>query len=461
MLKIKILKICQKEQRYVLDILLGEFLGLKFDVEIHDENFIEIDNNDSSIKFTLDSSFFLNAHKAWLGPSSMPKLPLKKWIVKNENINVELIEPSLPLLYGKFDTNNPKVLIKNNKNFHLNLDIFGSVFFMLSRYEEIVEKERDDHGRFKAESSIASKENFLYRPLVDEYLEILWDCLKKIWPDLNRNLFNSKTLISCDVDQIYVTVPRLIKSCLGDLIIRKNLLQMSKRISTYISNKLGLYQFDRSYTFDWYMDLCEKAGLKASFYFLPSSKEEKNGTYEITDKKVIALLKNIDQRGHEIGIHGCYQTFNDQNKIINQKFFMESVLKKIGINQRIKGNRQHYLRWDSSITPEYLDTAGFEYDTTGCYADKPGFRYGTSKEFSLWGWQSYKKLKLKERPLIMMESTIISENYMGMGYSKKTSEFMFKLKKASLKYGGNFTILWHNSHFENAEDKILFENLIF
>ena len=61
----------------------------------------------------------------------------------------------------------------------------------------------------------------------------------------------------------------------------------------------------------------------------------------------------------------------------------------------------------------------------------------------------------------MMESTIISENYMGMGYCKKTSEFMFKLKKNSLKYGGNFTILWHNSHFENAEDKILFENLIF
>ncbi|MBE0494493.1 MAG: hypothetical protein IBX48_09165 [Thiomicrospira sp.] len=42
MIKIKIPHLCQTEQRYELDILLGEFLGLAFEVETYDGDVIEI-----------------------------------------------------------------------------------------------------------------------------------------------------------------------------------------------------------------------------------------------------------------------------------------------------------------------------------------------------------------------------------------------------------------------------------
>jgi len=37
---------------------------------------------------------------------------------------------------------------------------------------------------------------------------------------------------------------------------------------------------------------------------------------------------------------------------------------------------------------------------------------------------------------------------------------MKKLKKISLLNGGNFSLLWHNSHLDKIEDKILFKNIV-
>ena len=64
MLKIKIPKICENEQLYAIDILLSEFMGLKFEVEIYDSDLIEItrpSDIDNFSKLTVNASFF---HKA-------------------------------------------------------------------------------------------------------------------------------------------------------------------------------------------------------------------------------------------------------------------------------------------------------------------------------------------------------------------------------------------------------------
>ncbi len=458
MLNIRIPDLCIRELSYSLDILLGEFLSMAFEVKAYDSDVIEISRPDVPGKLTIDASFFNLLQNARLERESMPVLPLQSWSPLEDGIEVNLVESSIPVLYGR------PGLVKNDNHLHLNFDIFGSAFFMLSRYEELITKGRDKHDRFPATASVAFKVGVLGRPLVDEYLEILWQCFIKLWPELKRKHPISKTFVSCDVDQPFdctvETLPRLLKTCAGDLLKRKSPQEMLKRINRYAFNKLGLYMFDRDHTFDWYMEVCEAAGLKAAFYFIPSSKECQNGCYEIGDNKVMKLMQKIHVRGHEIGVHGSYQTYQDKQKIIQQKVLVDEALKRSGIKQKIKGNRQHYLRWDSAVTPDYLDAAGFEYDTTGSYADLPGFRYGTTKEFSMWGWQSQSKLKLKQRPLIVMECSVISDNYMGLGYGQEAVALLMSLKNKSLEYGGNFTLLWHNSHFRSTHDKPLFEKLL-
>jgi len=223
---------------------------------------------------------------------------------------------------------------------------------------------------------------------------------------------------------------------------------------------MGIYKFDRNYTFDWYMDACEEQGIKATFYIIPTSIEPGNGCYELSDKKIIKLIQKIDERGHQIGVHGTYQTYQDSIKMLRQKNILEQVLIYLNINQKIKGNRQHYLRWDSAVTPEGLEHSGFEYDTTGGYADHAGFRYGTAHEFPLWGWQTNKNLQVRQRPLIVMECSVIDSMYMGLGSGKESAKYMEKLKQRSLKYGGNFSLLWHNSYLKSDQHKALFKKMI-
>ena len=315
MLKVRIPNVCKKEQMYALDILLDEFLGLVFSVETYEGNVIEITKNleqDNSSKLTLGADFFHKAHDHWLKPMSMPSLPLKIWTPLEHWVRKKLIIQNIPILFGS------PGLIKDEKNIHINLDIFGSAFFILSGYEELISDERDSHDRFPSIKSVAFKENFLNRPLLDEYLEILWICLNNLWPNLRRKKHKYKNLISCDVDEPYdcsvETILNLTRACFGDLIKRKSIKEFFKRINRYIFNKMGIYKFDRNYTFDKYMSICEKAGFKATFYFIPTSKEAQNGCYEVTDKKITNLLKKIDARGHEIGVHGSYQTYNYKKK---------------------------------------------------------------------------------------------------------------------------------------------------
>ncbi len=101
-----------------------------------------------------------------------------------------------------------------------------------------------------------------------------------------------------------------------------------------------------------------------------------------------------------------------------------------------------------------------KWDSTCSYADKEGFRCGICYEFSVFNILTRKKLQLKEKPLIVMECSVIEDIYMGLGYSEKAFEVMQDLKQKCFKYNGNFSLLWHNSHFKTGDDKKMFEEVV-
>lgn len=139
---------------------------------------------------------------------------------------------------------------------------------------------------------------------------------------------------------------------------------------------------------------------------------------------------------------------------------MIATCRDLGIDNSVSGNRQHYLRWDARETPDHLDAAGFEYDTSGGFADRPGFRYGTSRSFPMWSWKKNAPLSIVQRPLILMEGSVIDDRYLGMGNSRESMELMLRLKRHALAYGGDFTLLWHNSSLTTPEDRAFFQELI-
>ena len=88
-------------------------------------------------------------------------------------------------------------------------------------------------------------------------------------------------------------------------------------------------------------------------------------------------MRRVHDRGHQIGLHPSYDTCNHPNLIFNEAERLRQICSEESIEQTQWGGRMHYLRWVWPITAYGWEKAAFDYDSTLCYADRPGFRCGT------------------------------------------------------------------------------------
>ncbi|MEO0397681.1 MAG: polysaccharide deacetylase family protein, partial [Cyanobacteria bacterium P01_A01_bin.137] len=403
--------------------------------------------------------------KLWFSESSLPKRPLKKWNITEDFISHELINSQVSVIYGRSE--NPCDLFKLYKHsILLGLDIFGSAFFMLTRYEEFVRLDRDQLDRFPATASLAYQEGFLHRPIVDEYVEILWACMKKLWPGLDRRPREFQTHVSHDVDIPYqyafTGLPLLTRNLAGDLLKRRTPRQGLSRIHTWRRVKQGNLAVDPFNTFDWIMSLSEKYGLTSAFYFITGhTNPRKDGNYSIRHLLIRQLLRRIYQRGHEIGIHPSFNTYQDSVQTQKEFGILQQVCSEEGIQQSTWGGRQHFLRWCNPTTWQNWEVAGLSYDSTLSFADAAGFRCGTCHEFPVFDLATRQTLNLIERPLIVMECTVLDQRYMGLGQNIEDAfDYIKCLKDTCRQFNGNFTMLWHNHRFASSAERELYEQVL-
>jgi hypothetical protein len=78
----------------------------------------------------------------------------------------------------------------------------------------------------------------------------------------------------------------------------------------------------------------------------------------------------------------------------------------------------------------------------------------------MWDWVSETQLKLLQRPLIVMDRTIIDKVYMGLGTGTKASEHIKTLRDRALKLGGQFTVLWHNTSLYHKDEVSLLQQAL-
>jgi peptidoglycan/xylan/chitin deacetylase (PgdA/CDA1 family) len=344
-------------------------------------------------------------------------------------------------------------------------DFLAFIFKYLSRSEEYGCLQKDSHERYSSLVSEAYRDGTLARPVVDECFEIIRRAIARQWPQLKLTEQTPRTFVTCDVDNpyaFYTSCRRaFIKKLGGDLLKRKSFDEFSRTWRNYWLTAREDYSADPNNTFDWMMDVNEKAGNKMAFYFLVDSRVPVfDGHYSIDEPRIRQLMRRIYDRGHEIGLHASYSTYKDPIQLKKEADKLRQVMEEEGIRQDEIGSRQHYLRWSTPETARHLEAAGIAYDTTLGYADHAGFRCGTSHEFPMFDIENQRVLNLRQRPLIMMDASVLSSGYMNMGYSDETLEYMKSLKEQCFTYGGNFTLLWHNSFFKTEKDKFFYQELI-
>ena len=89
-----------------------------------------------------------------------------------------------------------------------------------------------------------------------------------------------------------------------------------------------------------------------------------------------------------------------------------------------------------------------------------GFRCGTCHAYTLFDLAAGQPTTLLERPLVLMEVTVTSPVYLGLGHGDEAAALMLGLRARCRRFGGEFSLLWHNSNLVLAPARRLYRTLI-
>lgn len=428
------------ERSYIIHVIFREFLGLNVDI-VPDKDISDyIIELSPEKKLTVKDSFFSRC-SSYLNKDHLPRhiTRLHTDFFPDEDIIV---------IYGKND------LIITDNEVVCHADIFASSFFMLTRWEEYVIAVRDSHGRFPAEESLAFKEGFLSRPVVNEYTEFLWNILLYLGCRQERKEHVFRLFPTHDVNILHrwPNSYSLIRAVGREVVKRKKTKAALRHIKNYLSVRRGREK-DPMDTFDYFMDCAERSAAKAYFFFISGGNTSHEKNYNIQSTRMGRILHNIHERGHGLGLHPSYNSYTNRNMLLYEKQILERT-----ILNKVVYSRQHFLRFEMPLTWRKLDEIGVEIDSTMIYSSTPGFRCGICYGFPVFDVEHRKLLNLFEYPLIWMDRHISGKT------REEIIEELSLLKSQVKRYNGSFVFLWHNSHVnidEWADKKEVLEKYLY
>jgi len=349
--------------------------------------------------------------------------------------------------------------------FAVHYDLIGLSWWMLSRREEVGRDDLDAHERFPAVSSHAWKHGYLDRPVVDEWLLILAEVMRRLWPqvEFRAQVFQVVPTHDADRPSRYAFGPasHFLRGLAGDVLRRREWGALLRGPLLRHRSKRMLHPGDPFHTFEWLMDRSEERGLRSTFYFMCGRSDAiRDGVYDIRDPRITALLARIHQRGHEIGLHPSYGTYLRPDRIQEEADRLRQTCQATGVRQERWGSRMHYLRWRTPDTLRALGASGVDYDSTLGYADRPGFRSGTCHAYTAFDPVAGAALNLRIHPLIAMERTIIGPGYCDLGVSAEAKQHFETLANACRAVNGSFVLLWHNCRLQDTPSRNLYEAVL-
>lgn len=413
-----------EERKYIVDTFFHDLLGVCYQVSVGEE-LIDYHICFANKKIVFKDHFW-NKNLVPLSYINISNFP-NVFYAKNQFT----VEEDIPILYGDDE------LIISNNEIVCGIDIFASAFFMISRWEEFVNTERDKHQRFPASASIAFKENFLIRPIVNEYLEMLWNMIEFLGYDGSRKTKSYELFLTHDIDVLISNNP--FRTLLADIIKRKDLKLALKKLPSLLKDPVN--------TFSFLMDVSEKIGVKSHFYFMSVHPDTSINipTNYLNTYRFRILIKEIIKRGHVIGFHPGYFTFDNKEQWIKEKIALEN-----SIGFKVYEGRQHFLKLDIINTLKIWDEYGMIMDSSLAFADREGYRCGTGDSFHIFDFLKRKKLELIESPLVLMDATLNLYRKLSPEQGKIVIEYFIKMGK---KYNMKTVFLFHNSSFDKINWK--------
>ena len=443
------------EISWVCDVLFKTFLGLDYALRQGPPRQYRLQCGAGWIE--MPDVFFDQVYRHSADAGAQVRLPLPLWDPRSAGLDAVLCARTVPVIFGE---SVPQA--HSTGGIRLPLDIIGSAFFMLSRYEEFDSLAQDEHGRFPDQAALAVRAGFQQRPIIDEYTEILWAAIQKTCPDMRRAVRVTRTLISCDVDlpvdPACASAYRLLKRMVGRSLRHGTAQGISTLVGNYMAVRRGEHGRDPYLqALEWIMEINSHEGNRVAFNLIPAVTDPAiDQSIDLYDARLLDLMRTVYARGHEIGIHPGYNTYHHPNAMSRSVARLRAAMAQLGISQPILGGRQHYLRWRVHVTPQLWEENGLNYDSSLGYAGRPGFRCGTCREFAMFDLVGRRAMHLRQRPLLSMEPM----RYRSAPWSSGAVEAVTHYRQLCRRYGGDFTLLWHNSNLDHPRERGVYRDIL-
>ena len=158
-----------------------------------------------------------------------------------------------------FEWNHVKAFFKTEDD--LGFDLFSAVFYLITRYEEYLEHEPDEYGRYAHWNSLAWKEDFLNKPLIDVWLLKFKQVLEMKYPAYNLKHTTYNFLPTYDIDIAWSYKNKGFWRNIAASV--NHPLSIAERLKVVMGNKKDPYD-----SYDWLLQLHQQYALQPMYFFL-------------------------------------------------------------------------------------------------------------------------------------------------------------------------------------------------
>jgi len=193
--------------------------------------------------------------------------------------------------------------------------------------------------------------------------------------------------------------------------------------------------------FDKIIDIEMTFNVRSTFFFLnesisfnlfsPKNWQLSLGRYNINEPALYEIIQFLDRNGWEIGLHGSYNSFKDENLLRNEKITLERI-----VGKKIVGIRQHYLNLNKDSW-EKQRNVGLLYDSSWGFNNKLGYKddkylpfYPFNDAFTVF-------------PLVIMDISLKPV--------QRIIDQLDYLIDLTEKENGILVVNWHTNYFDESE----------
>ena len=326
-----------------------------------------------------------------------------------------------------FETDGYKAFFKTSAS-DFQFDIFAASFYLLSRYEEYLPHEKDIYGRYSHENSLAFKNNFLHKPLINIWINDLTLRLKNTFENIIFHPPVFKAILTYDIDIAWSYQHKGFFRNIGGFL--KN--PSAERLSVMLRIKKD--PFD---AYDFIDKLHEQKQLSVLYFFLVADNVSKYDKNISPNKASMRELIKAHSNKYPIGLHPSWKSNNNITILKKEKAYLEEIA-----NKQILNSRQHYIQFSLPDSFEKLIKAGINNDFSMGYGSINGFRASFAGSFYWYNLAAEKMTRLKLFPFCFMDANSHYEQHQN---TKDAFAELMHYKNECEKVNGLFISIFHNN----------------